>query len=484
MEPCRATPTARWAAPWAPWAVFEQKGGGRGLSQHNAICNGICWISQGLNPRHACGWEPLRLVALALLVRRSHTKPQQVPTARRMRMLHRPKEHYAGNTGRGGNLKFLASPCVPTEDNKAQRSDRYGWLRKAFKNCRSKKYLLQQVNKAVERGVTEISLYSAAMQVCGNMCWWETFIEVRNLQKGMARLDAVAASIALTALAWCLRKNGLCDVREERKEPALRMAQEIWLEAAVLTNPVVLTSGLKLCTELDCPAAEQWGRMIWAQTQDAGLKKGEINFSAFITMLEKYQEFEEVDQMLATDHHLTSVLLGALLDCAAGRCDAKRADELWEKLVTSGKVKPIESSYNAYSRAHLMAGDPEAAMAKTEEMLKLKRGKLTWINAKDYAQALLILYHSMPANATKAHLKGFLATAQSHFAKEGLSAAPVAAVKEWEELRSRAKDLLKLSSQQHVRLQDLLVTQLSKDRTWATASRKKVPSAGRTSRTA
>lgn len=34
---------------------------------------------------------------------------------------------------------------------------------------------------------------------------------------------------------------------------------------------------------------------------------------------------------------------------------------------------------------------------------------------------------------------------------------------EWEELRSRAKDLLKLSSQQHVRLQDLLVTQLSKD---------------------
>eukprot|EP00913_Durusdinium_trenchii_P029981 g28094.t1 len=105
------------------------------------------------------------------------------------------------------------------------------------------------------------------MQVCGNMCWWETFIEVRNLQKGMARLDAVAASIALTALAWCLRKNGLCD-------------------AAVLTNPVVLTSGLKLCTELDCPAAEQWGRMIWAQTQDAGLKKGEINFSAFITMLE------------------------------------------------------------------------------------------------------------------------------------------------------------------------------------------------------
>lgn len=29
----------------------------------------------------------------------------------------------------------------------------------------------------------------------------------------------------------------------------------------------------------------------------------------------------------------------------------------------------------------------------------------------------------------KAHLKGFLATAQSHFAKEGLSAAPVAAVK-------------------------------------------------------
>ena len=24
------------------------------------------------------------------------------------------------------------------------------------------------------------------------------------------------------------------------------------------------------------------------------------------------------------------------------------------------EVKPIESSYNAYSRAHLMAGDPEA----------------------------------------------------------------------------------------------------------------------------
>ena len=54
-------------------------------------------------------------------------------------------------------------------------------------------------------------------------------------------------------------------------------------------------------------------------------------------------------------------------------------------------MKPIESSYNAYARASLMAGDPEAAISRIDEMVDQSLGSLNWINAKDYAQAGLLL---------------------------------------------------------------------------------------------
>ena len=57
----------------------------------------------------------------------------------------------------------------------------------------------------------------------------------------------------------------------ERKEPALRVAKEMWLEASQeVSNGAVLTSGLKLCTQLDCPKGLEWGMEIWKQTEHAG----------------------------------------------------------------------------------------------------------------------------------------------------------------------------------------------------------------------
>ena len=66
------------------------------------------------------------------------------------------------------------------------------------------------------------------------------------------------------------RKKGLFDVLEERKEPALLVAKEMWLEAGALCNGAVLTSGLKLCTQLDSSAGLQWGMELWRQTEQAG----------------------------------------------------------------------------------------------------------------------------------------------------------------------------------------------------------------------
>ena len=57
----------------------------------------------------------------------------------------------------------------------------------------------------------------------------DVFLGVHTL--GFVRPSIYVCGSALPVLTMICRKNGLCEVREERKEPALRMAQEIWLEA-------------------------------------------------------------------------------------------------------------------------------------------------------------------------------------------------------------------------------------------------------------
>jgi len=350
-------------------------------------------------------------------------------------------------------MLFLASPSKHSKSNKAHHTGfaKVGQLRMNLKRCRSPAALMNLLNDALQEGIIESSIFSAAMQTCGYRCWWQTLQKVRDVQlQTHVELDSVGTSIGITAITGNLRSEGLFDVLQERKEPALRMAKDLWQEAQAWTNPVVLSGALKLCTQLDCPAGWQWGQQIWQQSEDAGMEKGPITYSTYITMLEKYGEFAEVDRLLDFDEHLSPVLLGALVDMAGRRQNLARADAIWEKMVVEKKVQPIESSYNAYARAYLVSGDPEMAIAKMEEMLERSVGHFTWINAKDHAQALLILYHSMPTDDNKERLQRFLQSSQVIFAtgqqtggaRQQMDSAPRTAVEEWQKLCDGAEDLL------------------------------------------
>lgn len=374
----------------------------------------------------------------------------EVPAARRLRMLQRPKEDLRQATAFSRVSKFLSMPAEPAETTEEHRSDsrKSQELRALLKRCRNPEGLVTMLKNALCEGIRESSIFGAAMQTCGYRCWWMTLQKVRELQlQNAIKFDAVATSIGLTAITWNLRNEGLFDVLEERKEPALTMAKELWQEGVI--NAVVLTSALKLCTQLECPAAWQWGQQLWQETE-SGIEKNSIVYSAYITMLEKYGDFSEVDRLLDFDEHLSPVLLGALVDLAGHRHDPARADAIWKKMVVQKRVKPIESSYNAYARAYLVSGDPEMAIAKMEEMFVRRVGQFTWINAKDHAQALLILYHSMPTEDNKERLQRFLRSSQVIFSGGGqrMSAAPKTAVEEWQKLRAGAQDLLRRSSQE------------------------------------
>ncbi|CAJ1380008.1 unnamed protein product, partial [Effrenium voratum] len=418
----------------------------------------------GVRPRSlGRHWAPLAPLALVAML--SHTRPAQMPKARRMRMQRRPKESFLRPTGlscpaevsgfsagwwrgkMGSKTQelFLTSPCRMEDAPGASRSDAFSKLRAKLKKTRSRKTLVKLLQKAVDEGCTEVSVFSAAMQTCGNQCFWESLLEVRRMQQEAVKLDAKGGSIALTALNWCLRKNGVNDVREERKEPALCMAREIWQEVGG-ANDAVLSSALRLCAELESETARSWGLSLW--TEAAGLERSDIARSAFIMMLEKYGDCERVDQCLEAGK-VSPVLLGALLDCAAGRLDLARAELLWARLVLGGQVKPIESTYNALARAYLLAGEPKAAAEKIDEMLSERIGKITWINAKLYAQALLLIWHSEPTEQNKERLARFVGGEEARRALE--DQPPKRALQEWAALRS-AVEL------EEPRLQDVLVT--------------------------
>ncbi|CAL1140500.1 unnamed protein product [Cladocopium goreaui] len=357
MKPCRPAALSIPAQP--------VQGGLKGLFEPGL--SGGPW-----HPWHPWQWQPWRDGVMAMAVvraaraaravqvaQRAHSRPMEVPAARRLRMLQRPKEDLRQATAFSRVSKFLSMPAEPAETTEEHRSDsrKSQELRALLKRCRSPEGLVTMLKNALFEGIRESSIFGAAMQTCGYRCWWMTLQKVRELQlQNAIKFDAVATSIGLTAITWNLRNEGLFDVLEERKEPALTMAKELWQEGVI--NAVVLTSALKLCTQLECPAAWQWGQQLWQETE-SGIEKNSIVYSAYITMLERYGDFSEVDRLLDFDEHLSPVLLGALVDLAGHRHDPARADAIWKKMVVQKRVKPIESSYNAYARAYLVSGDPE-----------------------------------------------------------------------------------------------------------------------------
>ena len=360
-------------------------------------------------------------VVLGLLCMRSHTRPEQMPQGRRRRMLSRPKDSYSGLTGRKGKqVRFLNSPSAPGMS--PGRSAAASQIRGKLKCCRSWKGVFELVNVAKKEGKLEASVFGAAMQVCGNQGWWEGLVELRQIQrKEGVTLFSVERSIALTALAHCLKLRRRQQVVPERRPVALALAGQFWREVEPATDALTfnssLSSALKLATCVDCEGAYNWGSEVWRESEEVAFRKSHITLSAYICFLEQYQQCAAVDSLLESQDEVMSeainvVLLSSLLNCLALRQDWQRAEALWDTFMKR-QVKPNIICLSALAKVHLFTGRPREVVAicnnKIPDFVRAMREN--YKVASMYAQAFLVVCHSSLDSTATHRLQAFLAQA-------------------------------------------------------------------------
>ena len=185
-----------------------------GLRQPSTSCNQHCqdWRGHGVFGLQRSLWGSW-LAAVAGVALRSHSRPQQTPHSQRERMLMRPEGSYNRKTGHKRSKKlqqhFLVSPTDPKTSSPERRSPRATELRLRLKKCYSSKLLLDLLQAACDAGSVDISIFSAAVQRCGQSRWWRPLQDVLQMQqKAQTKSDSVHVSSVLTALATCLRREG------------------------------------------------------------------------------------------------------------------------------------------------------------------------------------------------------------------------------------------------------------------------------------
>ena len=373
--------------------------------------------------RRPCSFSPFQHVAVVvgLLCLRSHSRPGQVPEARRRRMLNRPD--YKRPTGWKGNLNFLNTPTDPQIlQGRYGRSPAAGGIRARIKRSRSWEEVIDLVNSAKAEGKLETSVFAAAMQTCGNFGSWKGLMKLRKLQQqeGMAP-DLVQRNIVLTALTYCLKRGQKHAVVPSRAATALEMAKELWDQGEAATDQVNFNIGissvLKLATCMDSDAACAWGLEVWSESSRAAFEKDHMSFSTYLCFLEHYQHCDEVDAFLESEEEVVSrasnyVLLGSLLNSISQRRDWERAETLWAVFVAKG-INLDYISHHARAQVHLLAGRPLDAV----EVLNSGVSDVVSVIKKDlrvavlYSQALLVVCHSSLEPDAMEGLQAFLALA-------------------------------------------------------------------------
>ena len=388
----------------------------------NPLCSAL--FAMSLRFRHVnsmlAAARRMPVVNAVEAVRWSHSRPEDVPESRRRKMLNRPSASSNGVTGRTGKkVFFMNSPTDPARGE--GRSDAAGKFRRSFKHCSSWQEVMDLVETAKIEGKLEASVFSAAMQTCGNKGWWEGLLELRRVQQEEdVTLCPVGRSIALTALTHCLKLEHKHRVVPERVPIALKIAKEYWGEAGPARDVqhinIVLSSALKLATHLDCRAAKQWGLELWREFQHDAFDKHQITLSTYMCFLEQYQRSDEVDAFLQSQDDVVSkaidvVLLSSLLNCAASRRDWLRAETLWEAFMKR-KVIPNIIAHNSRAKVHLLGGRPgkvleiyDNALAVTDFVRAMRDDFRV---AVQYAQALLVLCHSSLDPSAVRRLREFL----------------------------------------------------------------------------
>ena len=387
----------------------------------------------------------------AIAVKRgSHSRPEHVPKSKRERMLQRPQNTFMGRTGRrkqDRDLYFGNWPLDPSAHSQARqgRNPKFGYWRAKLKESRSAKSLRECLYAAIRQGEVDASVISCAMQKCGYNRWWETLLQVHEAQdRCNVALSGIQARIFLTAIASCLKDQRLSEATLASRY-GLHLGKSIWHAMPSPTsefdfNPAV-GSAWYLCAAVG-PEALQWAKEIaeWSETVPATINI--ISYTSFLSLLERCKLHAEVDELLdqisrSEDASPNAVLLGNLINEAGMLLNWRRADFIWDKLVSYLAVEPNHICYVAYAKAHLLAARPTVAVRILDRMRKAGLGSGNGQASVLQLQCLLLLCHSSP---TESHLSD-LATFLEGSAGLNVTGSGRLLESEWRQLRNSATQL-------------------------------------------
>ena len=196
-----------------------------------------------------------------------------------------------------------------------------------------------------------------------------------------------------------------------QKERALQLAQEAlrgYAPKSQMDCNSLLSSLCRLCDELGSEEALTWADEQWQLFKQLGFDRNIVAYCTRLQLLERHGRRDEVDQVLCSelvgqDLSPNTVVLGSLMNAAAGNQDSKGAEELWAYLVQERHVEPSEPAYAAFAKSYLLSRRPAQTACVIESMLGKGFGSQNYKVAVDYLQSLVIVCHasSTPANLSK-----------------------------------------------------------------------------------
>ena len=408
----------------------------------------------------ACLRETWPVCILGLVLRRSHSRPEETFSAQRAKMQDRPRQQFRSSTGRkkgDEHQYFLLSPS-DTSDGRTNETSK---LRRRIKSSTSAKMLLGTVESAMKLQQCDASVFGAAMQLCGQRWWWDALNIIYTWKEDYGVVFfAVQQSICLNALACCLRVNRNYIDRNQltqRKKHAVRLGQTVFderLPSTTLEFNCLLSASLKLCTLAGTQEAFDWATNLLDWSEGQPFQKTIVTYSTLLMVLEKQGKHDLVETILRElmaghrDLKPNEVVLGGLLNCAAEKCDSKRADWLWDLLVCQAGVRPHNLAYEAFAKAQFSAGQPAKAVSTMEEIQPSKRDYRFAIN---YLQYCVVAFY-VKAGCSQGRLRKALIDGRGLITKN----TPAYASQLWRRLVSVAK--LLLANPNALKLSDLLVT--------------------------
>ena len=403
-----------------------------------------------------CAWS-------GATIRRSHSRPNEVPPSKRERLLWRPQDTYQGQTGRSqedNGLFFLATPVNVTDMPESERNPQFSHWRSAIKKVKNLKEFYSCLLTATQKAEVDSSVFGAAMQKCGYRRWWDALLDVYRIQCDMGiSLSGIQRCIFLAALGNCLKDRSISHWNMNgRRVKGLVLGKQIWQgmsapsEATDYDYNTALSSALSLCAAVG-EAALPWASEILELPSH--FQKNVFVYTSLLSLYEQTRHHLKVEELLkemvSKSQPPNVVTLGELMNAAGS--DLKRAEQLWNQLVDEFNVTPNVICYVAHAKVSILAGRPFRAMRILDKMWNEGLGDHNNQAALVYLQALLIACHSDPSRFS-ARLSSYLEGAPS------MQNAGLQMKRQWSQMTNLGHSLL--SSPMTVKFRDLLVSKNAK----------------------